>query len=121
MTKLRILAATPVAGLMLPVDAVPDLPEHLAADLVALGAGDDHPDAVAYAETLRVALPEGFAEALAGLEQPSPLDLGKMTVAEIVAFAREHIADDWEPPANAKKADLIAAVELALAEAARAD
>lgn len=66
--KLRILAATYVAGFAIPPDAVAEVPPHLAAGLVAQGVADDHPDAVAYAETLAVPLPDGFADALAAME-----------------------------------------------------
>lgn len=62
--KIRILAATPFAGVTLPCDCVPDLADAAAAELVALGAADDNAAAVAYAETLGVPVPELPAEML---------------------------------------------------------
>jgi len=56
--KVRILSAVPVAGVLLPVDCVPDLDPTVAEHLVASGAADAHPDAVAYAESIGVAVPE---------------------------------------------------------------
>ncbi|MDO9712449.1 hypothetical protein [Paracraurococcus lichenis] len=72
--KARILAETRILGAALPVGCVPDLPEKLVADLVALGAADPDPAAVAYAETLGIAMPEAALEAIAALAPSADAD-----------------------------------------------
>jgi hypothetical protein len=67
--KVRILSAVPVAGVLLPVDCVPDLDPTVAENLVASGAADAHPDAVAYAEGIGIAVPELPPE---NVLQPAP-------------------------------------------------
>lgn len=56
--KVRILTPTPLAGVMLAADSVPDLPKSIVKALVEQGAADQHPKAVAYAESLGVKLPD---------------------------------------------------------------
>ena len=55
--KVRILTDHTVHGVVLPANSAPDLPEALAEELVAQGAADAEPAAVAYAETLGIAAP----------------------------------------------------------------
>jgi hypothetical protein len=56
--KVRILTSTPLAGVILPGNSVPDLPKVLVKQLTDQGVGDSSPRAVAYAETLGVKLPD---------------------------------------------------------------
>ena len=58
--KVRMLLATCVLGFDLLPNMVPSLPPDDVTALQEIGAADPHPDAVAYAEALDVALPEGF-------------------------------------------------------------
>jgi hypothetical protein len=60
--KVRILSATPVEGIALPPDCVPDLPKRITDSLVAAGLADAEPAAVAYAEKNGVAVPEGLPD-----------------------------------------------------------
>ena len=55
--KLRMLYSTAVCGTLVPIDAVIDAPDHIAKDLIEIGAADPHPEAVAYAQSLGVVAP----------------------------------------------------------------
>lgn len=68
--KVRILADTPMGGVVLPINATPDLPDALVADLVAQGVADPDPAAVAYAETLGIEAPALSDEMLAAYVAP---------------------------------------------------
>lgn len=73
--KVRILCACKILGIQVPPDAVPDVPDLLASELVALGSADACQDAVDHAETLGIAVPAELLEALAAApimaEEPS--------------------------------------------------
>jgi hypothetical protein len=60
--KVRILSATPVDGVALSPDCAPDLPKRIAVSLVAAGIADAEPAAVAYAEKIGPAVPEGLPD-----------------------------------------------------------
>jgi len=69
--KIRILSATPVDGVVLPPDCVPDLPKIVACGLVSAGLADAEPAAIAYAEDNGVAVPEGLPSYAKQLEADS--------------------------------------------------
>lgn len=60
MKQVRMLTDYPVFGVTVPANTAPVLPDATADAIIAVGAADDDPGAVAYAVGLGLPVPEGL-------------------------------------------------------------